>query len=604
MGETISVYAARLREKAKECEFGDTFDERILEHIIQTIDNKKLIERAISKTWDLTRFLTEASQTEDIARQIQDMGTEQVDHAGRVQSVPAISGSQYQMKPWKCGFCGLLGAHVKGKDCPAFGKKCNKCHKWNHFAVVCKSQGNRSRKQKPGKVKFRRRIKKTTEAGESTSSDDEFFGQAAEHLSQAKKVKQVGGVSTTSRCVKVKLNDVDVQMEADSGADVNIMDEHQFKALVHRSSVKPVLQPSNVKLYTLQHKLDVKGEFRATIRNDTCGRLVTFVVVFGRIKSPPLIGKETLLGLGMLKIQPNGSLAEPNSLGTSSEGCVANNVKDTGMQEMEDLVAKYSHLFEGIGKMEDKKRGKEILGHFHMKANAMPVAQKPRSVPYYLQEPLKKWLDQGLAEDIFEKVPDDEPVTWCSPVVVQLKEGLKPTPEKVQAIYECEPPRSKSEVRSFLGMAGYLSKFIPRYASLTKPLRDLIRTETKFQWGPTEHKAFKEVKEAITSEDTIAFFNPKLPIMVRVEASYNEGLSAGLFQRSAKGWKPVHFISRSLTDVEKRYSQTEKDALCVKWAKDRFGMYLQGAPRFTIITAHKPLLSMFNKPSAKLPPPH
>ena len=107
-------------------------------------------------------------------------------------------------------------------------------------------------------------------------------------------------------------------------------------------------------------------------------------------------------------------------------------------------------------------------------------------------------------------------------------------------------------------MAGYLSKFIPRYASLAKPLRDLIRTETKFQWGPTEHKAFKEVKGAITSKDTIAFFNPKLAIMVRVEASYNEGLSAGLFQRSAKGWKPIHFISRSLTNVEKRYSQTEK----------------------------------------------
>ena len=61
----------------------------------------------------------------------------------------------------------------------------------------------------------------------------------------------------------------------------------------------------------------------------------------------------------MLKIQPNGSLAEPNSLGISSDGCTANTVKDTGMQEMEDLVAKYSHLFEGFGKMEDKKRGKE-----------------------------------------------------------------------------------------------------------------------------------------------------------------------------------------------------------------------------------------------------
>ena len=164
-------------------------------------------ERAISKTWDLTRFLTEASQTQDIASQIQDMGTEQVDHAGRVHTVPATSASQHQMKPWKCGFCGLLGGHGKGKDCPVFGKKCNKCHKWNHSAVVCKSQSNRFRKQKPDKGKVKRRIKKTTEEGTSTSSDDEFFTQAAEHLSQAKKVKQIGGAGTTGRCVKVKLND-------------------------------------------------------------------------------------------------------------------------------------------------------------------------------------------------------------------------------------------------------------------------------------------------------------------------------------------------------------------------------------------------------------
>ena len=92
--------------------------------------------------------------------------------------------------------------------------------------------------------------------------------------------------------------------------------------------------------------------------------------------------------------------------------------------------------------------------------------------------------------------------------------------------------------------------------------------------------------------------------MVRVEASYNEGLSAGLFQQSTRGWQPVHFISCTLTDVEKRYmySQTEKDALCVKWANDRFSNYLLGAPRFTIITAHKPLLPLLNKPTAKLPP--
>ena len=166
-----------------------------------------------------------------------------------------------------------------------------------------------------------------------------------------------------------------------------------------------------------------------------------------------------------------------------------------------------------------------------------------------------------------------------------------------------QTPSLKTEARSFLGITGYLSKFIPLYASLTKPLRELTHKEATFQWRREEDDAFEELKVNISGKDTMAVFNPKLPIMVRVEASYNEGLSVGLFQQSARGWQPVHFMSRTLTDVEKKYSQTEKSALCVKWAKDRFSIYLLGASRFTIITAYKPLLPLFNKPTAKLPTP-
>ena len=63
-----------------------------------------------------------------------------------------------------------------------------------------------------------------------------------------------------------------------------------------------------------------------------------------------------------------------------------------------------------------------------MKTDTVPVAQKPRPVAYYLQEPLRKWLDQGVEGDIFEKVPSGEPVTWCSPLVVQPKPKFKDTP--------------------------------------------------------------------------------------------------------------------------------------------------------------------------------
>ena len=74
-GESITAYTARLREKAKKCEFGEVHDERILEHIIQTIDNKSIIQKTINKKWDLTQFLQEASQIEDVNRQVKEMKT-------------------------------------------------------------------------------------------------------------------------------------------------------------------------------------------------------------------------------------------------------------------------------------------------------------------------------------------------------------------------------------------------------------------------------------------------------------------------------------------------------------------------------------------------
>jgi len=153
----------------------------------------------------------------------------------------------------------------------------------------------------------------------------------------------------------------------------------------------------------------------------------------------------------------------------------------------------------------------------------------------------------------------------------------KPNPDKIRALKESSQPKSKEAVRSFLGMTGYLSKFIPRYASLTAPLRKLAHKVIKFKWGAEENEAFENLKASITSECKMAYFNPARPIVVRVEASFHEGLSAGLFQETGCDLQPVHFISRTMTDTEKRYSQTEKDALSVHWAKNRFSICLLGA---------------------------
>ena len=144
-------------------------------------------------------------------------------------------------------------------------------------------------------------------------------------------------------------------------------------------------------------------------------------------------------------------------------------------------------------------------------------------------------------------------------------------------------------------MAGYLDNFIDIYATIAAPLYQLTRKEAKFRWGKQEDDALTKIKDSISEGTTMAYFDPTKQTILRTEASFNEGHAAALLQRSNRGLRTVHFISRSMTKTEKRYSQTEKDALAIKRAKERLKSYLLGAPRFRIVTSHKPLVSFLTK---------
>jgi len=188
---------------------------------------------------------------------------------------------------------------------------------------------------------------------------------------------------------------------------VNVMDEHQFAALKNRSSVKLNLEVSRVKLSTLQNKLPVKGEVRTVVRNRQRGVHTKFIIIKGHINSPPLLSKDTLEDLGMLRLDRFGYLKEKNDL--RIKAAHQNN------DQYAALFEKYESVFNGIGQIKD------MSAKFTIKENVQPVAQKPRPIAYYLQEPLKKWLDQATEEGIFEQVPPGETITWCSPLVVPPK---------------------------------------------------------------------------------------------------------------------------------------------------------------------------------------
>ena len=69
-GERTVAYAIRFKEQAVECEFGDNYEERILEHLIMTVKNEKIIQRCTSKNWDLSELFKKADEEENMSRDI------------------------------------------------------------------------------------------------------------------------------------------------------------------------------------------------------------------------------------------------------------------------------------------------------------------------------------------------------------------------------------------------------------------------------------------------------------------------------------------------------------------------------------------------------
>ena len=179
--------------------------------------------------------------------------------------------------------------------------------------------------------------------------------------------------------------------------------------------------------------------------------------------------------------------------------------------------------------------------------------------------------------------------------------GVSPSDEKVQAVREASPPTNVSEVKSLLGLLQYCSRFIPDYSSLAEPIQQLCRKNVKFVWGNAQQSAFEKLKDRMINAKTLAYFKTEAKTRVIADAS-PYALGAVLTQFQGNMWRVVSYASRSLTDVERRYSQTEKEALALVWACERFSLYLYGVS-FELETDHRPLEFIFgakSKPAARV----
>ena len=209
-----------------------------------------------------------------------------------------------------------------------------------------------------------------------------------------------------------------------------------------------------------------------------------------------------------------------------------------------------------------------------------------------LEEVLKSLENAGL------RLKRDKCV-FLAPSVIYLDyrvdaQGIHPVSEKVKAIQDAPRPRNVTELKSYLGLLTYYSRFLPNLSNTLTPLYKLLKRTVQWRWTEQQEKAFTESKKLLLSSQLLVHFDPTLEIQLACDASAY-GISAVLSHKMPNGSeKPVGFVSRTLSDAEKKYSQIEKEALACVFGVKWFHAYLFGH-HFTLQTDHKPLMSLFNE---------
>jgi hypothetical protein len=173
--------------------------------------------------------------------------------------------------------------------------------------------------------------------------------------------------------------------------------------------------------------------------------------------------------------------------------------------------------------------------------------------------------------------------------------GLQPDEEKVKAVKNMPTPKSKEEVRRFLGFIQYLGKFIPNLSEVDAPLRELLCKDTEFHWDKPQISSFDKLRELCCTTPVLAYYDPKKATTIQCDAS-SYAVGGVLLQEG----RPIAYTSRSMNAAEQRYAQIEKETLAIVHSCKKFHYYIFGKP-VTVESDHKPLQSIFTKPLLAAP---
>ena len=171
-------------------------------------------------------------------------------------------------------------------------------------------------------------------------------------------------------------------------------------------------------------------------------------------------------------------------------------------------------------------------------------------------------------------------------------EGVLPDPNNIEKVSKWPVPRNVTEVRSFLGLASFYRRFIPKFSQIASPLTDLTHKGTPFAWTPECNEAFNNLKTSLTHPPLLAYPDFNLEFNLSTDASLH-GIGAILSQQQGGRDRVVSYFSQKLTETQRKWSTFDRELWAMVAAIRHFRHFLRGQ-QFTIYTDHQPL-SNFKK---------
>ena len=360
--ESADHFITDLKLLSLDCEYGPLRDEMIRDRLVVGVHSEEMKEKLLQES-DLTldTAVKIVKAIEGSKQHVKSIESDHTVHALRSTSRKMKQPQKQANSRSKCGKCG--NHHSKGQ-CPAYGKKCLKCHKRNHFAAVCKSQ------------KSVHLMHNDDSDQSDTESPDHFIGGVNSNQSSNEAfVKLLLGKEKTA-----------LQFKLDTGAQVNVIPLQKFKQM----KLKDIkLEHTNTKLTGYGGtKLKVKGKCSLQCCYKNSEIVGTFHVV--DTNSPAVLGLQSCVDLGLIKLVM--SVSSNNS--------------------MEEMLNKYKSVFQGLGCLKEPY-------HIKIDRSVSPVIHPPRRIPTALRGKLKATLDEMEKLGVIRKV--DEPTDWVSSMVVVEK---------------------------------------------------------------------------------------------------------------------------------------------------------------------------------------